>query len=164
MWLRMLTLVFSLFVLLLSAAAEKSTPALTIYNETDAGYVYHGCYNETMDLPGTIGTRALYGGKSQVLEGTMTVPTCQNFCRSNGTVYKFAGLEYARECWCAQSLSTLSLPFHDSACSLPCEGDNTTACGGYLKISVYTLGASSARVVWSVGLSVVGFAILMNSL
>jgi hypothetical protein len=100
----MLTLVFSLLVLLLWAAAEDTTPTLSICNRTDAGYVYHGCYNETMDLPGTIGTRALYGGKNQVLEEKMTVPICQNFCRSNGTVYKFAGLEYAR--WVRSSYYT----------------------------------------------------------
>ncbi|KAK0656663.1 WSC domain-containing protein [Cercophora newfieldiana] len=132
----------SLFPVLAAAADDSS---IGIYNKSTHRYVYHGCYNETMDLPGTIGTRALYGGTNQVLEGEMTVPTCQAFCRSNGTTYKFAGLEYARECWCSQSLSTLSVKFDDDACSLPCEGDNTTACGGYLKISVYTLGASSAR-------------------
>ncbi|KAK0632340.1 WSC domain-containing protein [Immersiella caudata] len=164
MWLRrILTLLLSILLLPCLVAADETTPALSIYNKTDDGYVYYGCYNETMDLPGTIGTRALNGGTNQVLEEKMTVPICHKFCRSN-TVYKFAGLEYARECWCAQSLSTLSLPFHDSACSLPCEGDNTTACGGYLKISVYTLGASSTRAAWSAGLSAVGFSMLVNLL
>jgi hypothetical protein len=96
MWFRILTLLFSVLLLPFLVATNETTAALSIYNKTDDGYVYHGCYNETMDLPGTIGTRALYGGKNQVLEGEMTVPACQKFCRSNGTVYKFAGLEYAR--------------------------------------------------------------------
>jgi hypothetical protein len=36
---------------------------------TPQGYVYHGCYNETLDLPGTVGTRALYGGVVDIREG-----------------------------------------------------------------------------------------------
>ena len=36
---------------------------------TPQGYVYHGCYNETLDLPGTVGTRALYGGVFDIREG-----------------------------------------------------------------------------------------------
>ena len=38
---------------------------------TPQGYVYHGCYNETLDLPGTVGTRALYGGVFAIREGKM---------------------------------------------------------------------------------------------
>lgn len=98
-----------------------------------------------------------------VLPGGMTVPLCQAFCRADGTVYKFAGVEYARECWCAQALSSLSEKFPDSACDLTCEGDNSTVCGGNLKLSVYALGAaSSARVAWGVGAVAMAMALAMS--
>ena len=85
------------FATLAAAAADDAPPPLRIYNDTSpAGYVYHGCYTETTDLPGTTGTRALYDGKTESREGVMTVPLCQAFCSANGTTYKFAGLEYAR--------------------------------------------------------------------
>ena len=44
-----------------------------------------------------------------------------------------------RECWCAQSLSSLSVKLADSACNLPCEGNTTQACGGSLKLTVCTV-------------------------
>lgn len=41
-----------------------------------------------------------------------------------------------RECWCAQTLSSLSEKVPDSECNLPCEGNTTQACGGNLKLTV----------------------------
>lgn len=51
----------------------------------------------------------------------------ENRCRTNTA---------NRECWCANSLSSLSEKLPDSACNLPCEGDTTQACGGNLKLTV----------------------------
>ncbi|KAK0733413.1 WSC domain-containing protein [Lasiosphaeria miniovina] len=119
-----------------TTATTTSTATASIYTSPSNGFSYIGCYNETTDLAGTAGNRALYGGTNEVLPGNMTVQTCQAFCRASGSVYKFAGLEYARECWCASQLSSLSKQFPDSACNLTCEGDATQICGGSLKITV----------------------------
>ncbi|KAL2270142.1 hypothetical protein VTJ83DRAFT_2326 [Remersonia thermophila] len=160
----------SLLLLLLlagQAAAQGSAPSsLAIFNDPATGYVYHGCYNETTDIPNTTGLRALHGGKVEIEPGRMTVRRCLEHCSTgagdaqggNTAPYAFAGLEYARECWCATSLSGLSARLADDECDLPCEGNQTQACGGNLKLSVYTLN-SAARTAWSAaGLVAVGAA------
>ncbi|KAL2127249.1 hypothetical protein VTI74DRAFT_11048 [Chaetomium olivicolor] len=144
-------------------AQQQETPALTIFTPR-SGYTYQGCYNETTGLPNTTGARALGGGTNLVRPGNMTVEMCLDFCKtgagdaSGGKTgsFKYAGLEYARECWCAQTLSSMSDKFPDSACNLPCEGNTTQACGGNLKITVYMAGAAAARVTWTAGLVAVG--------
>src|SRR5438132_87991 len=71
---------FPLFFLIATATATEKrdeTQQLTIYNDTKSGYIYHGCFNETLGLEGTNGvTRALYDGVNEVLEGAMTVGRC----------------------------------------------------------------------------------------
>lgn len=70
----------------------------------------------------------------------MTVARCLEFCawgdKEHGA-YRLAGLEYARECWCGDELNPFSVPLTDVACDMGCDGANTTACGGSLKLTVY---------------------------
>ncbi|KAK4111834.1 WSC-domain-containing protein [Canariomyces notabilis] len=148
-----------------SSAPSPSPSTVTVYTNPGSGYTYHGCYNETTGLPGTSGSRALYGGTNAVRPGQMTVEGCWEICRtgagdSNGGTsgkFKYAGLEYARECWCAQSLSSLSAKLPDSECNLPCEGNTTQACGGMLKLTVYIASSAAVnRVAWAAGLVAVG--------
>ncbi|KAK3337173.1 WSC domain-containing protein [Cercophora scortea] len=150
-----------------SARAADQTPAAApaIYSNATTGYIYLGCYNETTAIAGTSGDRALAGGTNEVKPGNMTVETCLGFCATGATRYKYAGLEFARECWCAQELSVLAKKQADSECNLPCEGDKTEVCGGSLKLTVYTVGggsgaASSIRVAWTAGAVAVGAAAL----
>ncbi|KAL1841288.1 hypothetical protein VTJ49DRAFT_7233 [Mycothermus thermophilus] len=150
-----------------AAAQSQSGLSLTIYNDpSTTGYTYHGCYNETTDLPNTTGLRALHGGKVEIEPGEMTVQRCLQHCSSgagdaqggNTAKFQFAGLEYARECWCATALSGLSVKLADEECDLPCEGNKSQACGGNLKLTVYTLN-SATRTAWSTaGFVVVGAA------
>ncbi|KAK4176316.1 WSC domain-containing protein [Triangularia setosa] len=107
------------------------------------GYTYHGCFTETTNIANTTGRRALDGGINDVRPDTMTVEKCWEFCGRGGSSYKFAGLEYSRECWCSQSLSGLSSKVADSECDLPCDGNSTQACGGSLKLTVYIAGAAA---------------------
>ncbi|KAK4105465.1 WSC-domain-containing protein [Parathielavia hyrcaniae] len=160
-----------LTLLLLPLAAAPATARSTttrqtskIHHNPDSGYTYYGCYNETTDLPNTSGARALNGGTNLVAAGNLTVEACWEFCRtgagdaSGGRTgsFKFAGLEYARECWCAQTVSSLSGKLPDSACDLPCEGNTTQVCGGNMKLTVYMAGAAAARVAWAAGLITAG--------
>jgi hypothetical protein len=59
-------------------------------------YKYHGCYNETTQTPDSAEERALTGGSHLVKADKMTVPLCLEFCASNGTQYRYAGLEWSR--------------------------------------------------------------------
>ncbi|EGZ78311.1 hypothetical protein NEUTE2DRAFT_80748 [Neurospora tetrasperma FGSC 2509] len=79
--------------------------------------------------------------------------------------YRFAGLEYSRECWCASQLFSLSSKVADAECNLPCDGDESQVCGGNLRISVYDLegdvdsvaaGGKSTRLVLELVLVVGG--------
>ncbi|KAK3904842.1 putative fungistatic metabolite [Staphylotrichum tortipilum] len=153
-----------LATLTLAQSPTSQTPKVEIITSPSSGYTYHGCYNETTNLPDTAGVRALGEGAVLVAPGNMTVETCWAFCKSGagdskggtGGRFKFAGLEYARECWCAQSISSLSQKVADGECNLPCEGNTTQACGGNLKITVYQAGAAAARVQRAAGLIAAG--------
>ncbi|KAK2020225.1 WSC domain-containing protein [Colletotrichum eremochloae] len=148
-----------LAVLLFLAAlvAPLATAQLQIYTGSDK-YLYQGCFNETNDIANTAHERALSGGASRVFQGNLTVPLCLSFCSSGADKeYTYAGVEYSRECWCAQMISGLSVKFDDSECNLPCDGNQGMVCGGALKLSVYklTAGAPSAATAtsWAVVLA-----------
>jgi hypothetical protein len=115
-------------------------------------YQYTGCYNETTAVEGTGGKRALSGGSMESLD-TMTPIACLNFCNIDS--YKYAGLEYTKECWCAQYISVFSTKLDESHCSLPCVGNTSEVCGGSLALSVYqrtTSSTSKSRAsTWKMG-------------
>ncbi|KAH7035161.1 uncharacterized protein B0I36DRAFT_346987 [Microdochium trichocladiopsis] len=118
---------------------------LAIFNYS-SNYNYAGCYNDTNMLNGSTGAHAL----DIVILGTgfLTAPMCLEWCAHNGTAllgrpYKFAGLEYSRECYCGDNLNSLVRKLDDSACNTYCDGDNTTACGGANKLSLYNITASA---------------------
>jgi len=127
-------------------AARQDHSDLVIFNYS-SNYNYAGCYNDTNMLSGTTGAHAL----DIVILGTgfLTVPMCLEWCAHNGTAlmgrpYKFAGLEYSRECYCGDNLNSLARKLSDdSLCNTPCDGDNITACGGANKLSLYNITASA---------------------
>ncbi|KAI0013382.1 hypothetical protein F4779DRAFT_613533 [Xylariaceae sp. FL0662B] len=132
-----------------------STPTLSTIPTVTSGphaYTYAGCFNETTLVANTSGARALSGGIEMTAPGTLTVAACVDFCaRNTSTAYALAGLEYSRECYCARALSSLSARLPDAACDTPCDGDNATACGGALRLSVYNLTADSGQGSVAVG-------------
>ncbi|OAA49288.1 Carbohydrate-binding WSC [Metarhizium rileyi] len=136
--------VFLLIAFVTVAAAQQNVTVQT-YKESKT-YTYYGCYNETTEIEGSDHSRALSGGANQVKQGEMTVPMCLDFCNNgeNGTHYRYAGLEWARECWCAQSIAGISAKLDDSECNFPCEGNNSLACGASLKLSVYRMSSAAA--------------------
>ncbi|KAL5612355.1 hypothetical protein BROUX41_000113 [Berkeleyomyces rouxiae] len=126
-----------------TSTSTSTTAALSI-DTSSSRYRYAGCYNETTEVEGTGNARALAGGKNQMLMGTMTVPLCLAFCTSDGDSYRYAGLEYSRECWCSHFINSQSVLLDDSACDDPCDGASSVACGGGLKLTVYELQSSAA--------------------
>ncbi|KAI1420608.1 WSC domain-containing protein [Xylaria sp. FL1777] len=136
-----------------SPSTPSPTTALQIVNSSSSNYTYAGCWNETTGLSGTTGLRAL-GGPSEVLRGQMTVELCLDFCaHGSGQMhaYRLAGLEYSRECWCGDTLNSLSVRLPDAACDTPCDGANATACGGALRLSLYNSTAAVANKESSAG-------------
>lgn len=125
-----------------STASTASAPANSSLRIVDDDSLFHyaGCWTETTPLPDS---RRALDGPFMSLAGSLTVPICLHFCgtarnRFTGERgYRFGGLEHAQECWCGDSLSNRSYHLSDSACSTPCDGSNTTACGGNLAISLY---------------------------
>lgn len=77
------------------AAAASAADKVSIYQGNEK-YEYKGCYNETTQIPGSAGTRALDGGINEVKQGEMTVPMCLSFCGDGDTQYLYAGLEWSR--------------------------------------------------------------------
>ncbi|CAK3908571.1 Hypothetical predicted protein [Lecanosticta acicola] len=148
-----------LFLLLASLIAAQQTPTPTIVAPTTAapsataastahGYAYAGCWNETNHLANTGGQRALSNGNSSA-NNTMTLDSCILFC--NTYTMQYAGLEYGRECYCAQYLSAFSTRLADSRCGYACDGNASQLCGGALAISLYnrTGGAHTGGVAGS---------------
>ena len=129
-----------------STSSSSSASPTIVQSIPGSKYTYLGCYNETTSVQGAGGVRALDGGQNEVKEGEMTVPLCLAFCSSGSTQYAYAGLEFSRECWCAQHISGASAKLDDGECDTACDGNRTTVCGGSLKLSVsYTPGEETSR-------------------
>jgi hypothetical protein len=74
----------------------------------------------------------------------MTVALCLEQC----WMYNYAGIEYARECWCGNEIdlvgnqeSTPAEVVSDSECSFACSGNSTEYCGAGVRQSLYVLRA-----------------------
>ncbi|KFA66291.1 hypothetical protein S40285_01929 [Stachybotrys chlorohalonatus IBT 40285] len=144
-----------LAALLVAVALAQDAGNVTIWDDSDR-YEYYGCYNETTEIEGSAHQRALGGGTNEVRVGEMTVPSCLSFCSEGDTEYRYAGLQWSRECWCADALAGISEELDDAQCNFPCDGDNSTACGGALKLSVYRLSSAASGVTVSGVLAVSG--------
>lgn len=77
-----------------SAAASASASVVATAAAGSDGYSYMGCYNETTEIAGTSGARALSGGKMETGNDT-TVAACLQYCGDSN--YQYAGLEYSKE-------------------------------------------------------------------
>ncbi|KAI5809439.1 WSC domain-containing protein [Pyronema omphalodes] len=116
---------------------------LTVYENKDFvfpkivqeydGYKTLGCHTEGI----TERTLAEYS----FVDPEMTVPLCVDTCNSKG--YKYAGVEYSTECYCANTISNQTTKVPDDQCNFKCAGDKKTFCGGSDRLVVY---ADSAKV------------------
>lgn len=59
----------------------------------------------------------------------------------------------SRECWCAQLVSDLSRKVDDAQCNFTCDGDDSTYCGGAMRISLYEIEEddNAASMITSAG-------------
>ncbi|KAF9873914.1 glyoxal oxidase precursor [Colletotrichum karsti] len=108
-----------------SSAIEKriivaqQTPATTYTDES--------CYTDLIN-----GHRILEAASTAADD--MTIAKCSAFCSK----YKYFGVEYARECWCGDSLQKDQIKALATECSSPCSGLNQDICGAASRINVYT--------------------------
>ncbi|KAG8777643.1 hypothetical protein FRC15_011219 [Serendipita sp. 397] len=81
------------------------------------------------------------------LDRGMTAPACMDGCFQRG--YQFAGVEYADECYCANSIGS-SGAVATGGCEMACSGDSATLCGGAGRLNVYKYTGSDLPVAPSV--------------
>ena len=110
-----------------ASPSSTTTPTLPTIIPNSGPYNYLGCYTEPSSVRAL--SAAMYANDS------LTISTCIDFCGKKP--YKYAGAEYGRECWCADTFSAGSALVKDSDCSMPCSGDKGTLCGAGNKLSVY---------------------------
>ncbi|KAI9148881.1 WSC domain-containing protein [Paramyrothecium foliicola] len=89
------------------------------------GYRSIGCYNE-------ISGRAL---PNSIKTAERTVAACINACAPLG--YKYVGLQYGGECWCANEFREGSVPVPIGECNIACNDNKAEYCGGSQRLNVY---------------------------
>lgn len=121
-----------------STSTPTPTPTGLFTDMTALGFRFLGCAPEerrvaTFDFAGRTLPSAMFG------DGTMTNANCMAFCSNGG--YKYAGTEWSRECWCANTLPETREPEGTMAslanCNFRCAGAGDEYCGGDSWISVY---------------------------
>lgn len=93
-----------------------------------APWTYGGCWIDNAH------GRAMPVGKGGA--PAQTVQTCIAQCTADG--YTLAGIEYANECFCGNTLVNGAVIAPDAQCNMACSGNATQACGGPNRLSVYT--------------------------
>lgn len=122
-----------------NAQAESGCGATTQISQPQWGY---------KDVTGTLNFKYLGcardpSGQGRTLPSakfssdSMTVEACIQHCDGKGFLY--AGMEYAKECWCGNSVADDRLPKKGllGACESPCTGNKADMCGGYGALSLY---------------------------
>jgi hypothetical protein len=91
------------------------------------GYTSMGCYTEST------GQRVLANAVST--NNVRTVASCINACAKLN--YKYIGLQYGGECWCANEFRGDYKSAPMSECSVTCRDNATEYCGGGQRLNVY---------------------------
>ncbi|WWC92585.1 uncharacterized protein L201_007544 [Kwoniella dendrophila CBS 6074] len=90
-------------------------------------YKSQGCIQE-------VSGRALTG--ASLTGSDMTIDKCVTYCAQEGFTY--AGLEYASECYCGNTLSNgAAISSYSNQCNMACAGNSAEVCGGPNAISLW---------------------------
>jgi len=87
---------------------------------------FQGCYSDTNTA------RAL---TVEVPQNNTSVESCTEACHAGG--YSLAGLEFAQQCFCDNSIQNGGLLIEVGSCPLACYGNTTEICGGVNSLVVY---------------------------
>ncbi|MCJ1369596.1 hypothetical protein MMC20_000808 [Loxospora ochrophaea] len=109
-----------------TSASPTSTKPVVV--EGNVNFTYYNCVVEPLN------SRAL-----PTLVAAMDNMTVE-YCLSLSWEYKWAGLEYHRECWAANSLNTTAAPnaTSETQCNDACKGDQMEICGGSNRLTTYS--------------------------
>ncbi|PIA82429.1 putative fungistatic metabolite [Cercospora beticola] len=118
---------------------EPSPPAIP------SGWTSLGCYTDSAgarSLPVGMGVPGDYNN--------MTIEGCLTACGNEG--FSYAGIEYSRECYCANSVHNGgSCASDQSTCNMKCTGNRGQTCGGPDRLNVYYAGSDSSVRACSAG-------------
>lgn len=124
-----------------TTTATATEPAQPTIKSRVGEWVFEACWDELAD-------GRVLSARTEATDD-MTLEKCANFC--SGMAY--FGVEYGRECYCDDSLREGSTKADDpGTCSLTCAGDESTYCGGSMRLQLYKhdvsadSGASSTPV------------------
>ncbi|KAJ7438488.1 WSC domain-containing protein, partial [Mycena latifolia] len=79
------------------------------------------------------GARAL---SYKYTSSSLTQESCISTCDTKGYIY--AGLQYADECWCGNTLANgLGVAVTASQCNMACKGDSSEICGASYRITLF---------------------------
>ncbi|KAK5999297.1 hypothetical protein QM012_005622 [Aureobasidium pullulans] len=124
-----------------SSSTISLTPTGPVAKPTVGSYSYQGCWKE-------IGGRALQG--KSFSNSSNSLEFCASFCAG----YTYFATEYSSECYCSNTVSSLSSPATDGRCNMLCSANKLEYCGGPNGLSLYQynatlLSSSSASVALS---------------
>nr|XP_018898564.1 PREDICTED: uncharacterized protein LOC109031490 isoform X1 [Bemisia tabaci] len=97
---------------------------------------YVGCYKENSGKD--FETLGRYFSDFRHDFDDMTPKRCFQLCFRRG--FKYAGVQFGRECYCTNKELDKHKKTADGACQMPCPGDETKKCGGVMRLSVYATG------------------------
>ncbi|KAJ4350376.1 uncharacterized protein N0V89_008997 [Didymosphaeria variabile] len=109
-----------------TGSSTSSSTTLSPSPTPSANVSFQGCYYDAVN------PRALSAESTS--SSDMTVEECAAAC----TQYHYFGLEYARECYCGNTLDSASTQQPATDCNMPCSGTSTQLCGGPSRLSLYT--------------------------
>ncbi|KAF8259546.1 copper radical oxidase [Lactarius quietus] len=92
-------------------------------------WVSLGCYTDGNPRALSVGTTPVGGAANN------SPASCTAACQAAG--YTLAGVEYADECYCANSIGSNGAPAPASSCNMLCSGNSSEYCGGPLLLNVY---------------------------
>ncbi|KAI9835060.1 MAG: hypothetical protein M1819_002612 [Sarea resinae] len=118
------------------ATMTISAPSTNSVDLSSIGWEYVGCATDNVNA------RTLTGYTSST--DNMTVEGCVEECSAKG--YTFAGLEYADQCYCGDSVASADMPVKGviGNCQMACSGNSAEYCGGGSALSLYQkTGANS---------------------
>ncbi|KAK3325520.1 hypothetical protein B0H66DRAFT_548554 [Apodospora peruviana] len=116
-----------------TSTSSAASPTGTLAHKPVVGaYTLVGCQTEAT------GVRAL--SANSYAADTMTLESCATFCSG----YTYFGVEYARECYCGNSLAASSVPAGISDCNMNCAGNPLEYCGAGDRLELYKLTSASS--------------------
>lgn len=90
-----------------------------------------GCYRDEKDS-------RLLAGYFTSFKTSNSPSGCIELCLQSG--YPYAGVQYARECFCGFDAPPSSAKLPDSSCNMKCVGNAKEICGGFYAMNVYETG------------------------